>query len=85
MYEYLSRYVHQVAISNYRIIEIADGWVSFSYKDNKAKDPLTGQAKEKELRLRAVKFMRRFLWHVLPAGFVRIRHYGAFDKSTDAS
>ncbi len=64
-------------------MEIAAGWVTFTYKDNQAKGPLTGQAPEKELRLPAVEFIRRFLWHVLPVGFVRVRHYGAFDKSTD--
>ena len=56
-------------------------WVTFTYKDNQAKDPLTGQAQEKELRLPAVEFIRRFLWHVLPAGFVRIRHYGLHHSS----
>ncbi len=73
--------MHQVAIANYRIIEIAAGWVSFTYKDNKTKDPLTGQAQEKDLRLPAIEFIPRFLWHVLPAGFVRIRHYGLHHSS----
>jgi len=81
VYDYLSRYVHQVAISNYRIVEIADGRVRFSYKDNLTKDPLTGQAPEKELCLPGVEFVRRFLWHVLPTGFVRIRHYGLHHAS----
>jgi hypothetical protein len=67
---YLSRYVHAVAISNYRITHIADGQVSFTYYDNKA------GGEKKEMTLPAVEFIRRFLLHVLPAGFVRVRHYG---------
>jgi hypothetical protein len=70
VYEYLSRYVHQVAISNHRIVKIEKGRVWFRYHDNK------DGGKEKVLCLTGVEFMRRFLWHVLPAGFTRIRHYG---------
>lgn len=70
VYEYLSRYVHQVAISNTRISALADGQVSFTYHDNQAGGQL------KEMTLTAVEFIRRFLWHVLPDGFVRIRYYG---------
>ena len=66
--EYLSRYVHAVAISNYRITNSADGQVSFTYYDN----PDGGQ--KKTLTLTASEFIRRFLLHVLPAGFVRIRY-----------
>jgi hypothetical protein len=70
--EYLSRYVHQVAISNYRIVDIdrAQGTVSFTYHDNQAK------GEKKVLTLSGVEFIRRFLWHVLPQGYVRIRHFG---------
>ena len=68
--DYLSRYVHAVAISNYRITNIADGQVRFSYHDNQ------DGGKQKELTLTAVEFIRRFLLHVLPERFVRIRYYG---------
>ena len=68
--DYLSRYVHAVAISNYRITHIADGQVRFSYHDNQ------DGGKQKELTLPAVEFIRRFLLHVLPERFVRIRYYG---------
>jgi len=70
VYEYLSRYVHQVAISNYRIVKIEVGQVHFEYHDNKE----GGQ--KKVLKLAVVEFLRRFLWHVLPESFVHIRHYG---------
>jgi hypothetical protein len=70
VFRYLGRYTHRVAISNHRIIDVADGRVSFSYKDYK------DQARKKTLTLDAVEFLRRFLLHVLPKGFVRIRHYG---------
>jgi hypothetical protein len=72
LYQYLSRYVHQVAISNTRILKI-NRWkktVTFSWKDNK------DGGKEKEMTLSAVDFIWRFLWHVLPSKFHRIRHYG---------
>jgi hypothetical protein len=75
VYEYLSRYVHQVAISNYRILKIEKGRVHFEYRDNKDKDN-KGQGKKKILKLEGVEFLRRFLWHVLPKGFRHIRHYG---------
>ena len=68
--EYLSRYVHAVAISNYRITQIAGGQVSFTYYDN----PDGGQ--KKTLTLTASEFLRRFWLHVLPDRFVRIRYYG---------
>lgn len=73
--EYLSRYVHQVAISNYRILKIAEGQVHFEYYDNKDKDEQQ-RGKKKVLKLDGVEFLRRFLWHVLPDGFRHIRHYG---------
>ena len=68
--KYLARYTHRVAISNRRMISLEDGQVSFHYKDYKR-----GQH-DCIMRLPAVEFMRRFLLHVLPKGFVRIRHYG---------
>lgn len=68
--KYLARYTNRVAISNRRMIALENGQVSFQYKDYK-KD--RGDC---VMRLDAVEFIRRFLLHVLPKGFVRIRHYG---------
>ena len=68
--KYLSRYTHRVAIHNARLISLRDGQVSFSYKDYRQGD------KRLTMTLSATEFTRRFLLHVLPKGFVRIRHYG---------
>jgi len=68
--KYLGRYTHRIAISNRRILGIADGRVTFSYKDRQKND------QEKVLTLDVEEFVRRFLLHVLPAGFHKIRHYG---------
>jgi hypothetical protein len=68
--KYLSRYTHRVAISNSRIVSLKDGNVSFVWKD------YAQGCKRRIMTLRAVEFLRRFLTHVLPQGFVRIRHYG---------
>jgi hypothetical protein len=68
--EYLSRYTQRVAISNSRLVECAEGRVSFRWKDYRA------GGMSKVMRLPAEEFIRRFLQHVLPAGYVRIRHYG---------
>ena len=68
--KYLARYTHRVAISNQRLVAFRDGEVTFRWKDYAAGN---GQ---KEMTLSAVEFTRRFLMHVLPRGFVRIRHYG---------
>ena len=68
--KYLARYTHRVAISNRRLIALEDGQVAFHYKDYRR------GRRERVMRLEAVEFMRRFLLHVLPKGFVRIRHYG---------
>ncbi len=70
VFRYLGRYTHRVAISNHRLKEIAEGRVAFSVKDYK------DDARHKIMTLDAVEFLRRFLLHVLPKGFVRIRHYG---------
>ncbi len=67
--EYLARYTHRVAIANSRITAITDAMVSFRYKDRK-------KNKLKQTTITAVEFIRRFLLHTLPSGFVRIRHYG---------
>jgi hypothetical protein len=68
--EYLGRYTHRVAIANSRIVDMADGRVSFLWKDYRHHD------KRKAMTLDADEFIRRFLLHVLPNGFHRIRHYG---------
>ena len=70
--EYLSRYTHRVAISNHRLIAFNDRGVTFGWKDYRAK----GRTRYKTMTLAAGEFIRRFLLHVLPAGFHRIRHYG---------
>jgi hypothetical protein len=70
VFRYLGRYTHRVAISNYRIIDFNDGKVTFTWRDYK------DEGKKKLLILDAVEFLRRFLLHILPKGFVRIRHYG---------
>lgn len=67
--EYIGRYTHRIAISNDRIKSLKDGQVTFSYKNRKAK-------KKEFLKPDALEFIRRFLLHVLPPGFMRIRHYG---------
>jgi len=69
---YLSRYTHRVAISNSRLLGMDERGVSFRWKDSRAK----GDARYKTMTLAATEFMRRFLLHVLPSGFHRIRHYG---------
>lgn len=66
--KYLARYTHRVAISDRRILDIQDAGVTFRYRDN-----ARGQ---QEMTLDGVEFLRRFLLHVLPTGFVRIRYFG---------
>jgi hypothetical protein len=68
--DYLGRYTHRIAISNKRLIELKDGQVTFTYKDYKH------EQRKKVMTLSADEFLRRFLLHVLPDGFQRIRHYG---------
>ena len=68
--EYLGRYTHRVAISNNRLIDFADGEVSFHWKDYRH------ESRNKVMRLDGKEFIRRFLLHVLPPGVQRIRHYG---------
>ena len=69
---YLSRYTHRVAISNRRLVAINEDGVAFRWKDYRA----MGQTRRKTMTLAPEEFMRRFLLHVLPGGFHRIRHYG---------
>jgi hypothetical protein len=80
---YLSRYVHQGAISNHRLLKLARGQVQFEYYDNRDLDE-RGQGKKKGLTLAAVEFIRRWLRHLLPPGFVRIRYYGLHHASARA-
>jgi len=68
--KYLARYTHRVAISNHRLVGMKDGRVRFRYKD------YARGGKRRTMELEATEFLRRFLLHVLPTGFVRIRHYG---------
>jgi len=68
--DYVGRYTHRVAISNNRILNIEDGQVTFRYKDYR------DGSQQKTMTLSADEFIRRFLLHVLPAGFHRIRYYG---------
>jgi hypothetical protein len=70
VFEYLSRYTHRIAISNNRILKVADGKVSFLWRDYADND------KVKTMTVEADEFIRRFLLHVLPDGFVKIRYYG---------
>jgi len=69
---YLSRYTHRVAISNSRLLAMDERGIAFRWKDYRAK----GRTRHKTMTLAAEEFMRRFLLHVLPGGFHRIRHYG---------
>jgi hypothetical protein len=69
---YLSRYTHRVAISNRRLVAADDGGVSFRWKDYR----IEGPGRWKTMTLAPHEFIRRFLMHVLPKGFHRIRHYG---------
>lgn len=68
--EYLGRYTHCVAISNNRILKLEDGQVAFKWRDYR------DSSRWKVMTLSAEEFIRRFLMHVLPAGFMKIRHYG---------
>lgn len=67
--EYLGRYTHRVAISNHRIVSVKDAMVTFKYRNRQ-----TGQTLHSTIT--AVEFIRRFLMHLLPKCFVRIRHFG---------
>src|SRR4030081_698199 len=71
---YLARYTHRVAISNSRLIALDHAGVTFKWKDY----PATGRERAKVMTLATDEFIRRFLIHVLPTGFHRIRHYGLF-------
>ncbi len=68
--QYLGRYTHRVAISNHRLVSLADGQVTFRWRDSAHNN------QQKRMTLSLDEFLRRFLLHLLPKGFVRIRHFG---------
>ena len=71
---YLGRYTHRVAISNHRLVSMANGTVSFRWRDYR------DESKEKVITVDACEFIRRFLLHVLPDGFCKIRYYGILSR-----
>ena len=75
---YLGRYTHRIAISNERLLAHRDGEVTFSYKDRK------DAGRRKEMTLPGAEFTRRFLLHVVPRRFVRVRHYGVLANGVKA-
>jgi hypothetical protein len=77
---YLSRYTHRIAIANSRLVAFDGERVTFKWKDYRAK----GEARYKLMTLDVDEFIRRFLIHVLPGGFHRIRHYGLFANANRA-
>lgn len=84
--EYLGRYTHylsrlcgKIAISNHRIKNIQEGMITFSYKDYRH------AGTKKEMSLEAMEFIRRFAMHILPKGFVRIRHYGILSSTSKSA
>ncbi len=77
---YLARYTHRVAISNSRLVALDEAGVTFKWKDYRIK----GRDRLRTMTLDAAEFIRRFLTHVLPSGFHRIRHYGLFASAVRA-
>jgi hypothetical protein len=73
--QYVGGYIYRIAISNYRLVGIGQGRVSFTYHDNR------DGGQEKVMTLEASEFIRRFLLHVLPPRYVRVRHYGLHHAS----
>ena len=78
---YLSRYTHRVAISNRRLVSVDESGVTFKWKDYR----IERSARYKTMTLPTAEFIRRFLMHVLPKGFHRIRHYGLFANGNRAA
>jgi putative transposase/transposase-like zinc-binding protein len=76
--QYLAPYVFKVAISDHRIVRVEDGQVTFSYRK-------PGSARPRTLTLEALEFMRRFLTHVLPSGFMKVRYYGFLSPTAKVS
>ncbi|MCX6004553.1 MAG: IS91 family transposase [Chloroflexi bacterium] len=74
--EYIGRYTHKIAISNHRITAIDNDTVTFTYKDYRK------GAQKQEMTLQGIEFIRRFAMHILPRGFVRIRHYGILSSTS---
>jgi predicted Zn-ribbon and HTH transcriptional regulator len=74
--EYLGRYTHRVALSNQRLLSFEDDQVTFQYKDYRSSEP----QRSRQMTLSGDEFIRRFLLHVIPSGFQRIRHYGLFSN-----
>ena len=74
--DYLGRYTHRVALSNERLLDVKDGQVTFQWKDYRVK----GRQKSKVMTLESNEFIRRFLIHVLPRGFQRIRFFGSLSN-----
>jgi hypothetical protein len=68
--DYVGRYTHRVAIANHRLLDVRDGWVRFAYHNRRQGNRV------QTMTLNADEFIRRFLLHVLPRGFMRLRHYG---------
>jgi hypothetical protein len=68
--DYIGRSTHRVAIANHRILDVRDGWVRFAYRNRRQGNRI------QTMTLDADAFLRRFLLHVLPRGFMRLRHYG---------
>jgi hypothetical protein len=77
--KYLARYTHRVAISNSRLLALDNGRVTFRYRDSKTSNQM------KSMTLDAVEFIRRFLLHILPSGFMKIRHFGFLANRNRAS
>jgi hypothetical protein len=73
--KYLSRYVFQVAISDYRIVKHGEGKVTFKYRKK-------GSSRDRHMTLGVTEFMRRFLQHVLPPGFMKVRYYGFLNPNS---
>ena len=77
--QYLGRYTHRVAISNHRLVSFVDGQVTFLWRDSAHNN------EQKPMTLSLDKFLRRFLLHILPQGFVRIRNFGFLASRKRAS
>ncbi len=77
--EYLGRYTHKVAISNHRITDVKENTVTLCYKDYR------NEGKKKHMTISGMEFLRRFSAHILPPGFLRIRHYGFLASKNKAT
>jgi len=77
--EYLGRYTHKIAISNHRLVDVNNENVTFHYKDYR------DAARKKKCTVTGIEFLRRFSTHILPHGFIRIRHYGFLASKNKAT